>query len=67
MIHIITELSSNILKVVINIGEYISILASERELKCFGKKGPKLKVDFCNTNHLTSDMGETTGYLSKCS
>ena len=67
MTHIITELSSNVLKAVINIGEYFSILASERELKCFGKKEHKLEVDFCNANHLTSDMGETIGYLSKCS
>ena len=46
MIHIITELCSNVLKAVINIGVYFSMLASEQELKCFGKKEPKLEVDF---------------------
>lgn len=43
------------------------MLASEQELKCFGKKEPKLEVDFCNENYQTPDMGETIGYLSKCS
>ena len=50
---IMTELSANVLKAAISLGKYYSTLASERELKCFGKKEPKLELDFCDENHLT--------------
>ena len=50
---IMTEFSSSVLKAAITLGEYFSTLASERELKCFGKIGPKLEADFCDENHLT--------------
>lgn len=50
---IMTELSANVLKAAISLGKYYSTLASERELKCFGKNEPKLELDFCDENHLT--------------